>query len=91
MDEVYKTAGAMLSSLKTMKGIYVGIPDPIVTDCASDDISSTTSAIDTMGFNEEQMLEPANEEYKMIRQARNLQENSRPKYRRRSVKMHFIN
>jgi hypothetical protein len=81
IDHVYKTAEMMLQSLKEMEGTRVENPDSIMIDYASDDISSTTSAIK---LNEDQ-YQPMNEEYKMIRQARNLQENSRPKYRRRSV------
>jgi hypothetical protein len=76
----------MLNSLKEIEGDEIEYSDSIMADCASDNSSNKA------GLSEERMNhpEPMNEEYKLIRQSRNLQENARPKYRRRSVRITFF-
>ncbi|GAA5804225.1 hypothetical protein HPULCUR_009712 [Helicostylum pulchrum] len=85
IDQVYFTAESMLSSIKELHNsshrnkLPVRQENDIMDTTMVDDISS--SSISSLN----KLEESASDDYKMIRQARNLQDNNmRPKYRRRS-------
>ncbi|KAG2229885.1 hypothetical protein INT48_004011 [Thamnidium elegans] len=85
IDQVYFTAESMLSSIKELHNsshrnkLPTRQENDTMDTTMVDDISS--SPISSLN----KLEDPASDEYKMIRQARNLQDNNmRPKYRRRS-------
>ncbi|KAI8643191.1 hypothetical protein BD408DRAFT_415411 [Parasitella parasitica] len=86
IDNVFFTAKDMLNSLNILNNrMDDSEPDaPFDTSAINTDLTLPTDALNQNDSVPPSGNESTLEEYKMIRQARNLQKNARPKYRRRS-------
>ncbi|CAO0799707.1 unnamed protein product [Mucor circinelloides] len=98
IDQVFYTAEEMLDSLNFLKDRIedddintnnISIDSPAVNDNSASSNNDSSARQMNYALDEDSAPPSGNEstmkEYKLIRQARNLQKNARPKYRRRSV------